>query len=78
VAQRFLPAEFLCVPAVRSCTNKWDAKPVNLSLQRHYSFLAPSGQSLTPANRIVTAKQALALVKRHGFVVVDVEGALAS
>jgi hypothetical protein len=32
----------------------------------------------TPANRIVTVKQALALVKRHGFVVVDAEGELAS
>jgi transposase len=32
----------------------------------------------TPANRIVTVKQALALVKRHGFVIVDAEGKLAS
>jgi transposase len=32
----------------------------------------------TPASRVVTTKQALALVKRHGFVVIDAEGELAS
>jgi hypothetical protein len=31
-----------------------------------------------PANRIVTVKQALTLVKRHGFIIVDAEGELAS
>jgi transposase len=32
----------------------------------------------TPANRVITVKQALALVKRHGFLVVDAEEGLAS
>jgi hypothetical protein len=32
----------------------------------------------TPANRVITVKQALALVKRHGFLVVDGEDGLAS
>ena len=32
----------------------------------------------TPANRTVTVKQALALVKRHGFIVVDADSELAS
>ncbi|MDR3333192.1 MAG: hypothetical protein LBT08_11245 [Synergistaceae bacterium] len=31
-----------------------------------------------PANRVVIVKQALALVKRHGFLVVDDDGELAS
>jgi hypothetical protein len=32
----------------------------------------------TPAHRVITVKQALALVKRHGFLVVDAEEDLAS
>jgi hypothetical protein len=32
----------------------------------------------TPASRVITAKQALALVKRHGYLVVDAEDELAS
>jgi transposase len=32
----------------------------------------------TPANRVITVKQALALVKKHGFLVVDAEEDLAS
>jgi len=35
-------------------------------------------EAAAPANRIVTVKQALALVKRHGFIVVDADSELAS
>lgn len=31
---------YLCVPTALSSTNKWDIKPVNLSLERQYSFFA--------------------------------------
>jgi hypothetical protein len=32
----------------------------------------------TPANRVISVKQALALVKKHGYLVVDDEDGLAS
>jgi hypothetical protein len=34
--------------------------------------------SATLVNRVITVKQALALVKKHGFLIVDAEEGLAS
>jgi hypothetical protein len=41
-------------------------------------FYRKEASKTTPANRIITVEQALALVKRHGFLVVDAEEDLAS
>jgi hypothetical protein len=40
------PNNYVCRPFVHAQMNGTQ-KPVNLSLQRHYSFLDPNGQSLS-------------------------------